>query len=431
MQAGLEGWAAPSADWHFASIWLSSVNPTAAKVHGDGSTEEDEDGALLSRSVAPVPLNLRLLIIAGHGVQRVGMADKWVESFPKTCKPFMQELDHTLQTPLSRIIAEGPNSKLNATENSQPAIMAVSIMVLRILEQEFGFKTAETVGVSLGHSLGEFAALVAAGHLSYNDALRITRRRAEAMSRCTHEAREASNGSEFGMVALVCEPGRLTSMIETIEDFLGRSPFPPPATSDVDVERNVPAIREVMIANMNSKNQIVLSGEIKRINELLVQLRQFGGHDPRAVRLNSDSPFHSPIMASAKAVMDSMLAKTDVPYPGHFTCISNVSALPFKSSQDVKDLLARQCVETVRWWDSVKYADKELGVRRWIGLGPGKVGRNLVGKEVGMKGADKVRGGGVWGISRPEEIDDLLRGLEASETARGLEEAEMQNEAQG
>jgi len=356
------------------------------------------------------------------------MADEWLRAFPTTCKPFLEELDDILQTPLSLIIAEGPNSKLNATTNSQPAIMAVSVMVLRVLEQEFGFKTTEVVDVSLGHSLGEFAALVAAGNLSYSDAVRITRRRAEAMMRCTQEAIAASNGAEYGMMALVCEPDRLTSMIETIEEFLGRSPFPAPA-SEVDVEPNIPAIRQVLIANVNSKNQVVLSGEIKRINELLVQLRQFGGHDPRAVRLNSDSPFHSPIMAAAKTAMDSMLAKTNVPFPGVLPCISNVTALPFQSSEDVKDLLSRQCVETVRWWDSVKYADQELGVRRWIGLGPGKVGRNLVGKEVGMKGADKVRGGGVWGISRPDEIDEFLLGMEASETVREEEEEAMRQEA--
>jgi len=77
-------------------------------------------------------------------------------------------------------------------------------------------------------------------------------------------------------------------------------------------------------------------------------------------------------------------------------CVSNVSARPFTSKDDLKDLWARSCVETVRWWDSIKYLDQELKIRRWIGIGPGKVGRNLVGKEVGMRGRDVVKGGGVW-----------------------------------
>jgi len=315
--------------------------------------------------------------------------------------------------PLSKIIAEGPNSLLNATENSQPAIMAVSVMVLRVLEQEFGFKTGEIVDVTLGHSLGEFAAVAAAGLLDYPDALRITRRRGEAMYKCTKEASIAAKGSEFGMVALVCEPDRLDSLIDTIEEFLGHRPFPP-AGSDYDdhAESHLPAIQQVLIANLNSKNQIVLSGDIERINALLVQLRQFGGHDPRAVKLKADSPFHSPIMMPAKIVMQDLLAKSKITFPPRFPCVSNVSARPFQSEADFKDLLARQCTETVRWWDSIKFVDQEMGIRRWVGLGPGKVGRNLVGKEVGMKGADIVKGGGVWAVSKPSEVEEFLIGLE-------------------
>ena len=342
------------------------------------------------------------------------MTIDWVKAFPKTCKPFLEEMDEHLKIPLSRIIAEGPNSKLNATENSQPAIMAVSIMVLRVLEQEFGFNTAEKVDVTLGHSLGEFAALVAGGFLDYKDSLRIIRRRAEAMTQCTQDAIEAGKGAQYGMVALIVEPHQLGSLISVIEEFLGYTPFPA-AGSDLDEDSHLPAIRQVTVANINSKNQIVLSGDVARISSLIVQLRQFGGHDPRAVRLNSDSPFHSPIMKPAKAVMTNMMAKTNVEFPGQSDCIMNVTGKPVKSGEEIKDLLVRQCTETVRWWDSIKFADQELGVRRWVGLGPGKVGRNLVGKEVGMKGKDTIKGGGVWGITNPVEVDDFLRGFEETE----------------
>ena len=101
-------------------------------------------------------------------------------------------------------------------------------------------------------------------------------------------------------------------------------------------------------------------------------------------------------------------------WPGLMPCISNVSARPFESKQQVKDYLARQAVATVLWHDSIVYLHKEEGVRRWIGIGPGKVGRNLVGKEVGMKGAAK--GGGVWGISDPKEIEKILEDLDKTET---------------
>jgi [acyl-carrier-protein] S-malonyltransferase len=111
--------------------------------------------------------------------------------------------------------------------------------------------------------------------------------------------------------------------------------------------------------------------------------------------------------------MRRVLQDGNVTFPGKMPCISNVSGLPFQSKDDLKDLLARQAVETVRWWDSIKYLDHEAGTKRWLGLGPGKVGRNLVGKEVGRSGA---KGGGVWAISDPKEIEGTLRSLEETKS---------------
>lgn len=139
------------------------------------------------------------------------MTTDWLEAFPRTVKPILDEIDETLQVPLAKIIAEGPNSKLTATENAQPAIMATSIMILRVLEKEFGFKYEDRIDILLGHSLGEFAALVAAGHLREADALRLVRRRGEAMARCSKEL-----GEEVGMVALVCEEKHLGPIIDEI-----------------------------------------------------------------------------------------------------------------------------------------------------------------------------------------------------------------------
>ncbi|KAJ9271052.1 hypothetical protein DTO212C5_2997 [Paecilomyces variotii] len=347
------------------------------------------------------------LFFPGHGVQRVGMATPWVEQFPRTARPFMDEIDSILGFYLSRIISDGPNSKLNETENSQPAIMATSILILRILEKEFGFDTRNRVDVTLGHSLGEYAALVAGGYIELQPALKMVRGRAEVMAQCTHDA-SRQTGEDYGMVALVCEPEHLDGLISTIQEFLGSSS----SGSKDDSSYELPSIQQVMIANINSKNQIVLSGSIDRIKTLLVQLRQFGGHDPRAVRLKSDSPFHSPIMAPAAHYMKNALEHATVAFPAAVPCISNVTALPFRSREELKDLLSRQCIETVRWWDSIKYLDQDCGVRRWIGIGPGKVGRNLVGKEVGRVMA---KGGGVWGISDPREVEDIMLALEQTE----------------
>ena len=297
--------------------------------------------------------------------------------------------------------------------------MATSVMVLKVLETDFGFKTSERITITLGHSLGEFAALVAGGYLAYPDALTMVSKRAQVMARCSRDAQASDPaGSEYGMVALVCEPERLSSLVEAIHSFLSHGDS---AGGKDDSHSHAPPIDRVLIANANSKNQIVLSGSIERIQALLVQLRQFAGHDPRAVRLATDSPFHSPIMAPARELMKDLLKEVNVGWPGRFPCVANVSARPLRDPAELRDLLARQATETVRWWDSIKWLDQEVGVRRWVGLGPGKVGRNLVGKEVGMRGRDTVRGGGVWGISEPKEVEGVLRGLEETEEKGGVE----------
>lgn len=336
------------------------------------------------------------------------MARPWIDKFPGVADPFLEEMDSILGLKLSRIIAGGPNSELNKTENSQPAIMATSILILRILESEFGFKTKTRVDVTLGHSLGEFSALVAGGYVCFGDALKLVRRRAEIMSQCTQHA-VSKTGEDYGMIALVCEPEHMDGLITTIHEFLS------PSFSDLHDESSncgIPPIEQVVIANINSKNQIVLSGSIERIRTLLVQLRQFSGHDPRAVRLKSESPFHSPIMAPAAEYMRNALQNITVNFPADMPCVSNVSGLPFTSAPALKELLSQQCVDTVRWWDSIRYLDQERGVKRWIGIGPGKVGRNLVGKEVGKVMAS---GGGVWAICDFRDVEETLIALENTE----------------
>ncbi|KAJ5560095.1 Acyl transferase/acyl hydrolase/lysophospholipase [Penicillium frequentans] len=344
------------------------------------------------------------LFFPGHGVQRVGMANTWMSHFPRTTTRHLDEMDSILGFKLSQVIRDGPNSRLNQTQNAQPAVMAVSVLILRILEDEFNFDIGSRVDVTLGHSLGEFAALVASRHLQFPDALRLVRRRAEVMAQCTRRMVEQS-GDTYGMVALICEPDHLESLLRTVNEFLGLG------TSHLD-DTGHPPIRQVMVANINSPNQIVLSGSIERIRVLLVQLRQFGGHDPRAVRLKSDSPFHSPVMLPAAEDMKIAMQEVDITFPGIVPCISNVSALPFKSKQDLKHLLSRQCIDTVRWWESIRYLHQNKGVQRWIGIGPGKVGRNLVGKEVGRV---NTKGGGVWAVCNPKEMEETLKALEQTE----------------
>ena len=367
------------------------------------------------------------------------MLTPWLEAFPVTARDIIQEIDHYMGFKLSDIIQDGPGKRLTTTANAQPAIMATSILILRILEREFGFRVADRFDVTLGHSLGEFAALVAGGYLQFEDSLYLVRRRAEAMARATQLARD-EYGGEYGMVAVVTEPEYMEPLVAAIHKFLDGTAACAPTSSSSVVAGNktylkndgLPPSQQVLIANINSKNQIVLSGNIERIGALMTQVRLFLGHDPRAVRLNSDSPFHSPIMRPATAEIRQLLAGRSrvkgrehediISFPGTLPCISNVTARPFPSQSEMKELLARQCEETVHWWDSIRYLDQEERVRRWVGIGPGKVGRNLVGKEVGMRGKDLVKGGGVWAITDPTEIEEVLRGLDETESFVEMED---------
>lgn len=361
------------------------------------------------------------IFFPGQGVQKVGMLTPWLEAFPSTVKPMLEEIDHIMGYSLSHLIQHGPSRVLTSTTHAQPAIMATSILILRILELEFGFRPSERADFALGHSLGEFAALVASGILRFEDSLYMVKRRAEAMSEATRRAQEEFGG-DYGMVAVVTEPEYMAGLVDAVRQFTG---YYDSAGARGDSAEERSPIDQVLIANVNSRNQIVLAGNMERIRTLMSHVRQFTGHDPRAVRLNADSPFHSPIMKPAVPVMRELLdagsrvkglgGSDVVMFPGELTCVSNVTARPFESRGDVKDMLTRQTVETVRWWDSIRYLDQEEKVRRWIGIGPGKVGRNLVGKEVGMRGKDLVKGGGVWAITDPSEIEEVLRGLEETE----------------
>ncbi|KAK3381276.1 acyl transferase/acyl hydrolase/lysophospholipase [Podospora didyma] len=407
--------------WH-ATCPSSVALPVASRARPPRSSRQSSLVQQQLRNASTQNARPRTAIFfPGQGVQKVGMLTPWLEAFPATATPILQEIDEIVGYKLSDVIQGGPGKVLNLTIHAQPAIMATSIMILRILEKEFGFVTSERADFTLGHSLGEFAALVAGGYIEFEDSLYMVKVRAEAMAAATKRA-EDTYGGEYGMVAIVSEPEYLQSLISAIDDFVGYSS----AGSKSDSTESRSPIEQVLIANINSKNQIVLSGNIERIKTLVAHVRQFLGHDPRAVRLKSDSPFHSPIMKPAVAVVQNILAgksrikgkETEdmVSFPGKIPCISNVSARPFESKADLKDLLARQCLETVQWWDSIKYLDQEQKVRRWVGIGPGKVGRNLVGKEVGMRGKDTVKGGGVWAITDPTEIEEVLRGLEETES---------------
>lgn len=309
-------------------------------------------------------------------------------AFPRTLTPLLEILDATCPG-LQQTISTGPSETLTQTPNAQPAILFTSIAILRVLEQDFGLATSKFSHL-LGHSLGEFSALVAADVLSLSDALTLVRRRGEAMARCAEDIT-----GEVGMFAIMVEAASLPGLMKSVDDFIH---------SEV-----LPDDQFLNIANINSSTQIVLSGHVRAVDACLGHLRKFQGNDPRAIRLNVGAPFHSQIMAPAVSVVRNLLDGMDMHGKGHARVVSNATARPYRDQEEMKRLLAAQAVETVQWKDSIAFLENEVGVTRWFGLGPGKVGRNLIGREVrgGYKSVLGVDGMDVEGLEKAVRALDL------------------------
>ena len=275
------------------------------------------------------------LLFPGQGSQFVGMGRDLIASSAAARRTF-EEADDILGFPLSRLCQEGPEAMLTATSNAQPAILVHSIAVLRTLEDRFGDVTC-----AAGHSLGEFSAYVAAGALSFGDAVRTVRRRGELMQ----ESGEARPGTMAAVLGL--DEG-------AAEDVCRRAS----ETDGVCVP-----------ANFNSPGQIVISGDVPAVERGMVLAKEAGAK--RAVRLNVSGAFHSPLMAVAEAGLAAQLETVEIADP-RFPVISNVTARPVTGAADARRLLVSQLTSAVRWTESV-HAILGMGVRSFLEVGPGSV----------------------------------------------------------
>ncbi len=277
------------------------------------------------------------LLFPGQGSQYVGMGRDLAERFPVARATF-EEADATLGLPLTRFMWEGPEAELTATRNAQPALLAHSIAVLRVLRER---SPGLSIAYAAGHSLGEFSAYVAAGSLAFDDALRTVRRRGELM----FEAGQARPGTMAAVLGL----------------------------EDVEVER---ICREasagdgvVVPANYNAPAQVVISGDVAAVARALELARAAGAR--KLLPLNVSGAFHSPLMEVAVAGLRAQLEGVVVQVPD-FPVISNVTAQPVRASETARPLLVRQLTSPVRWTDSMR-ALVGAGVDRFLELGPGSV----------------------------------------------------------
>jgi [acyl-carrier-protein] S-malonyltransferase len=316
-------------------------------------------------------------IFPGQGSQAVGMGRDLAAAFAPARDVF-QEVDETLKQKLSKLMFEGPGEELTLTENTQPALMAHSLAVLRVLEAEGGFTLKQKVAVVAGHSLGEYTALAAAGSFSVSTAARLLKLRGQAMQKAVpagEGAMAALLGADMEQAQAICDEA---------------SPVPDSPTG----ERQV-----VEPANDNGGGQVVISGHRAAI-ERAVEIAK-GKGVRRAMLLPVSAPFHCALMSPAADAMAEAL-ESSPPLIPIVPVVANVSASKETDPDRIRDLLVKQVTATVRWRECVQ-SMVDLGVTNFVELGAGKVLSGLI-KRIAPDAT------GV-SASTPAEIEAVLKTL--------------------
>lgn len=278
-------------------------------------------------------------VFPGQGSQVVGMGKDIADAFPVAREVF-QEVDEALGQALSKIIFEGPEDQLTLTENAQPAIMATSIALLRVLEKEVGLNLAREAAYVAGHSLGEYTALAAAGSLTLSETARLLRIRGKAMQ-------QAVPVGEGAMAAL------LGLDFDTVSEIV----------------KEAAKYEICAVANDNAPGQVVVSGTVDGVNKAMELAKEKGAK--RALLLPVSAPFHCPLMAPAAKTMQEALAKSALRAPS-VPLVANVPAVAVVDAEQIRSLLVEQVTGMVRWRESIHYM-KQQGVTHIIEIGAGKV----------------------------------------------------------
>ncbi|OFX02781.1 MAG: [acyl-carrier-protein] S-malonyltransferase [Alphaproteobacteria bacterium RIFCSPHIGHO2_12_FULL_63_12] len=286
----------------------------------------------------------RCFVFPGQGSQTVGMGMALADAFPAAREVF-EEVDDAVGRKLSKMMWEGPAEELNLTVNTQPALMAHSIAMLRVLEKEAGLDIADARFVA-GHSLGEYSALCAARAISLADTARLLRLRGEAMQ-----------------AAVAPGEGAMAALIGI--DIAGAEK----AIAETDA-----ALGVCEIANDNAPGQVVVSGAKARVEATVEASKKHGAKMAKLLAVSA--PFHSSLMAPAAEKMAEALAKTTIRTPVA-PLVANVTAKEAGGPQDIRDLLVKQVTGRVRWTDSVAYMAAN-GADRFIEIGTGKVLSGLI-----------------------------------------------------
>ena len=286
---------------------------------------------------------MNALLFPGQGSQIVGMGLEFYNNF-EFVKKIFQQADDKLNFSISKLILEGPESDLQLTKNTQPAILTVSYSIFKVLKDEFGFDL-NSFKYFAGHSLGEYSALVSSSALNFEDALYLLHERGKAMQ----EAVPVGKGK---MVAVL---GMKTTELEELLKF----------------KKETLGICE--IANDNADGQVIISGESQGVESLQKFLKE---KKIKTIPLKVSAPFHCSLMKPAAEIMKEKINNTKF-NDSKINIINNVTAQPEINATTIKELLVKQIFSTVRWRESLVYIF-ENSVKNFIEIGPGKALSGMV-----------------------------------------------------
>lgn len=309
-------------------------------------------------------------VFPGQGSQFVGMGKELAENFA-SAKEVFQEVNDALSQDLFKIMTDGPDSELTMTANTQPALMAFSMAVVRVLEKDFGIKLKDKAAFVAGHSLGEYSAACSAGVFSLSDTAKLLRIRGNAMQ----NAVPLGVGGMAAVLGLSYKDvGALVEACSNGKDFC-------------------------VAANDNSDGQVVLSGSMAAIDRAVEIASEFGAR--KCVKLAVSAPFHSPFMrpaadAMARAFMEVEAHNAEIPL------IANVLAEPITEHKEIIKHLIEQVTGTVRWRETMAYL-QEQGVTDLVELGAGKVLSGIAKRSHKEMNA--------FSVGSVEDIEELAKNL--------------------
>lgn len=298
------------------------------------------------------------------------MGKELAENF-KTAKEVFQEVNDALSQDLFKLMVEGPENELTLTANAQPALMANSMAIVRVLEKNFGVKLKDKAAFVAGHSLGEYSAACAAGVFSLEDTAKLLRIRGDAMQKAV----------PVGVGGMAAVMGVSFKDVQALAE----------ACADED--------NLCVAANDNADGQVVLSGHLKAIEKAVEIASEFGAK--RCIKLPVSAPFHSPLMQPAAEVMARALMQVEA-HDAQIPLIANVLASAITDHKEIVKRLVEQVTGSVRWRESVIYM-KEQGVTDVAELGAGKVLANII------KRSDKEMN--AFSVGSAAEIEELAKNL--------------------